>query len=227
MARETNEAQRPKAGTTPDAGREKSAQDLLQGTRRHELPPLPYALDALEPHMSAETLQFHHGKHHKTYVDKLNELIGGTEYANKDLEEIIRSAKGPIFNNAAQIWNHTFFWNCLSPEGGGKPKGALAAAIDKSFGSFDGFKDEFTKASVGHFASGWAWLTRDGSGGLKIEALPNAETPVMRKDRVVLTCDLWEHAYYIDYRNARPEFLKAFWKIVNWEFADKSYAALA
>jgi Fe-Mn family superoxide dismutase len=221
MARETNAAQAAQVG-----GQNSKAGDATQGQqggRKHELPPLPYALDALQPHMSAETLQFHHGKHHKAYVDKLNELIAGTEHAGKSLEEIIRSAKGPIFNNAAQTWNHTFFWNCLSPEGGGKPKGGLASAIDKSFGSFDAFKDEFTKASVGHFASGWAWLTRDASGGLKIETLPNAETPVMRSAPALLTCDLWEHAYYIDYRNARPDFLKAFWNIVNWEFAGKNY----
>jgi Fe-Mn family superoxide dismutase len=222
MASETNTTQGMKDATQKDP-RGTSAQGPLQGSRRHELPPLPYALDALEPHMSAETLQFHHGKHHKAYVDKLNELIAGTEHADKPLEEIIRSSKGPLFNNAAQAWNHAFFWKCLSPEGGGKPKGALTSAIDKSFGSFDAFKDEFTKASVAHFGSGWAWLTRDASGGLKIETLANAETPVMRNDRAVLTCDLWEHAYYIDYRNARPEFMKAFWNLVNWEYV----AALA
>jgi superoxide dismutase, Fe-Mn family len=218
MASGTDNTQRQKTDTTKEGDLKGSANTAP----RHTLPPLPYALDALEPHMSAETLQFHHGKHHKTYVDKLNELIAGTEHADKSLEEIIRSSKGPIFNNAAQIWNHTFFWHCLSPQGGGKPKGEIASAIDKAFGSFDAFKDEFTKAAVGHFASGWAWLTRDAAGGLKIETLPNAETPVMRNDPPVLTCDLWEHAYYIDYRNARPEFLKAFWNIVNWEFAEKN-----
>jgi Fe-Mn family superoxide dismutase len=218
MATGTDNAQRQKTDTAKEGDLKGSATTAP----RHTLPPLPYALDALQPHMSAETLQFHHGKHHKAYVDKLNELIAGTEHADKSLEEIIRSSKGPIFNNAAQIWNHTFFWNCLSPQGGGKPKGEIARAIDQAFGSFDAFKDEFTKAATGHFASGWAWLTRDAAGGLKIETLPNAETPVMRNDRVVLTCDLWEHAYYIDYRNARPEFMKAFWNIVNWEFAEKN-----
>ena len=221
MTGQNNAAQGNKSSSGSAQG---GSSTQTQGIRKHELPPLPYGIDALAPHMSAETLQFHHGKHHKTYVDKLNELIAGTEYQDKSLEEIIRSAKGPIFNNAAQTWNHTFFWNCLSPQGGGKPKGELARAIDKSFGSLDAFKDEFTKASVGHFASGWAWLTRDASGGLKIQTLPNADTPVMRSDRAVLTCDLWEHAYYIDYRNARPEFLKAFWNIVNWEFADRNLA---
>ena len=178
MRRVKRNAKKQERLRTPRANRR--GEQKLQGSRRHELPPLPYALDALAPHMSAETLQFHHGKHHKTYVDKLNELIAGTEHEGKTLEEIIRTAKGPIFNNAAQTWNHTFFWNCLSPEGGGKPKGELASAIDKSFGSFDAFKDEFTKAAIAHFASGWAWLTRDASGGLKIETLPNADTPVMR-----------------------------------------------
>jgi Fe-Mn family superoxide dismutase len=218
MATGTDNAQRQKA----DADKQAELQGTATKAPRHVLPPLPYAQNALEPHMSAETLQFHHGKHHKTYVDKLNELIVGTEHADKSLEEIIRSAKGPIFNNAAQTWNHTFFWNCLSPEGGGKPKGEIARAIDQSFGSFDAFKDEFTKASIAHFASGWAWLTRDASGKLKVETLPNADTPVMRNDKTVLTCDLWEHAYYIDYRNARPEFMKAFWNLVNWEFAEKN-----
>jgi len=222
MASETK-TQSTQGGSQQQTGAQ-SAQ--MQGTpaggRRHELPPLPYAMDALQPHMSAETLQFHYGKHHRTYVDKLNELIAGTPYADMPLEEIIRSAKGPVFNNAAQAWNHSFFWQCLSPQGGGTPKGQIARDIDAAFGSFDKFKDEFTKAAVGHFASGWAWLTRDGSGKLRIETLPNADTPVARSDKPVMTCDLWEHAYYIDYRNARPEFLKAFWNIVNWEFAEQN-----
>jgi len=222
MASET----KTRSTKTESQQKERAQSGQVQGTdtggRGHELPPLPYAMDALQPHMSAETLQFHYGKHHRTYVDKLNELIPGTEYADMALEDIIRKAKGPVFNNAAQIWNHSFFWQCLSPHGGGAPKGQIAHDIDAAFGSFDKFKDEFTKAAVGHFASGWAWLIREGSGKLRIETLPNADTPVMRGDRAVLTCDLWEHAYYIDYRNARPEFMKAFWNLVNWEFAEKN-----
>ena len=191
-----------------------------RGEHEHTLPPLPYALDALEPHMSAETLEFHHGKHHKTYVTKLNELIKGTRWEGLALEEIVRTSQDAIFNNAAQTWNHTFFWQCLSPDGGGKPKGELAKAIDESFGSFDAFKDEFTKAATEHFASGWAWLVRSDEGRLRIEATPDAGTPITGGATPLLTCDLWEHAYYIDYRNERPKFLKAFWNIVNWQFAE-------
>jgi Fe-Mn family superoxide dismutase len=193
-----------------------------RGKLEHKLPPLPYPLDALEPHMSGETLEYHHGKHHKTYVTKLNELIKGTQYEGMDLDEIVRTSKDAIFNNAAQTWNHTFFWNCLSPEGGGKPKGQLASAIDASFGSFDAFKDKFTTAATEHFGSGWAWLARNDAGALSIYTTPNADTPIAHGDTPLLTCDVWEHAYYIDYRNERPKFLKAFWKIVNWEFADRS-----
>jgi Fe-Mn family superoxide dismutase len=222
MASEAKDKQRTQSGAAQEPKSGQQLQGTAAGGRRHELPPLPYALDALQPHMSAETLQFHHGKHHRAYVDKLNELIPGTEFADMELEDIIRKAKGPIFNQAAQIWNHSFFWQCLSPQGGGNPKGQIARDIDSSFGSFDAFKDEFTKAAVGHFASGWAWLTRDGSGKLRIETLPNAETPVMRNDKAVITCDLWEHAYYIDYRNSRPEFMKAFWNLVNWEYAEST-----
>ena len=192
------------------------------GTHEYKLPPLPYALDALEPHMSAETLEFHHGKHHKTYVEKLNELIEGTRYAGLPLEEIIRMSKDKIFNNAAQTWNHTFFWNCLSPDGGGEPKGELAKAIDASFGSLDAFKDKFTSAAVEHFGSGWAWLVRNDAGALSIVTTADAETPITGSGRSLLTCDVWEHAYYIDYRNERPKFLKAFWEIVNWEFAARN-----
>jgi Fe-Mn family superoxide dismutase len=190
------------------------------GAHEHKLPRLPYALDALEPHMSAETLEFHHGKHHKTYVTKLNELIKGTRFEGLTLEEIIRASEDAIFNNAAQTWNHTFFWQSLSPEGGGKPKGELAKAIDKSFGSFDAFKDKFTMAATEHFASGWAWLLRNDAGQLRVETTANAGTPITGGDTPLLTCDLWEHAYYIDYRNERPKFVKAFWKIVNWDFAE-------
>ena len=190
---------------------------------QHQLPPLPYLLDALEPHVSRETMEFHYGKHHRTYVEKLNELIKGTEYENMALEEIIRKAHGPVFNNAAQTWNHTFFWNSLSPEGEGKPEGALAGAIKSIFGSFDAFKDNFTKAATEHFGSGWAWLVLDSSGALAIETLSDAGTPLTSGAVPLLTCDLWEHAYYIDYRNARPEFLKAYWKIANWEFASRNF----
>jgi Fe-Mn family superoxide dismutase len=190
--------------------------------QEHKLPPLPYALDALEPHMSAETLEFHDGKHHKTYVTKLNELVKGTQYEGMDLEEIVRTSKDAVFNNAAQTWNHTFFWNSLSPEGGGKPKGRLAKAIDGSFGSFDVFKDEFTSAATEHFGSGWAWLVQNDAGGLWIHTTANADTPIVAADTPLITCDVWEHAYYIDYRNERPKFLKAFWKIVNWEFAERN-----
>ena len=189
----------------------------------HQLPPLPYLLDALEPHISRETMEFHYGKHHRTYVDKLNALIKGTEYEKMALEDIIRKADGPVFNNAAQTWNHTFFWNSLTPDGGGKPEGALAGAIKKSFGSFDAFKDKFTKAATEHFGSGWAWLVRDDSGALSIETLSDAGTPLKSGAVPLLTCDVWEHAYYIDYRNARPEFLKAYWKIANWEFASRNF----
>jgi superoxide dismutase, Fe-Mn family len=207
------------------------AQSGLQGSPargghpvdHHQLPPLPYALDALEPHMSAETLEFHHGKHHKAYIEKLNELVAGTRYEQMTLEEIIRESQDAVFNNAAQAWNHTFFWNCLSPEAARKPAGPLAQAIDDSFGSFDAFKDEFTSAATQLFGSGWAWLVRDATGGLSIETGSNADTPIARNNQPLLTCDVWEHAYYIDYRNARPDFLKAYWKIVDWEFADSNF----
>jgi Fe-Mn family superoxide dismutase len=217
-------ATKTKAGDR--ATSERAAQRLQgsapRGKTEHKLPPLPFALDALEPHMSAETLEFHHGKHHKTYVTKLNELIEGTHFEGLELEEIIRTSQDAVFNNAAQTWNHTFFWNSLSPECGGKPKGEIAKAIDKSFGSFDAFKDKFTSAATEHFASGWAWLVQNDAGQLWVETTANAGTPITGGDTPILTCDLWEHAYYIDYRNERPKFLKAFWKIVNWEFAERN-----
>ena len=190
----------------------------------HELPPLPYALNALEPHISAETMEFHHGKHHKTYVEKLNELIKGTEFENMPLETIVQRADGGVFNNAAQHWNHTFFWQCMAPGAGGKPSERIGRAIDASFGSFDKFKDEFSTAAAELFGSGWAWLVKRADGSLAIEALSNADTPVKNRERAVLTLDVWEHAYYIDYRNARPEFIDAFWNVVNWEFAAQNYA---
>jgi Fe-Mn family superoxide dismutase len=185
-----------------------------------ELPKLPYANDALAPHISKETIEFHYGKHHAGYVTKLNDLVKGTEFASASLEQIVAKSSGPIFNNAAQIWNHTFYWNSLSPKGGGAAKGAVADAINKKWGSFDKFKEEFTNKSATLFGSGWCWLVRTGDGSLDIVQTANAETPITRDLRPLLTCDVWEHAYYIDYRNARPQYIEAFWKLVNWDFAN-------
>ena len=184
-----------------------------------ELPALPYARDALAPHISAETLDYHYGKHHQAYVTNLNNLIKGTENENLDLETIIKKSQGGVFNNAAQIWNHTFYWNSLSPKGGGDPSGKLADAIVKAFGSVAQFKEEFSKTAVGTFGSGWAWLVQRADGGLGLVSTSNAATPITGSDRPLLTCDVWEHAYYIDYRNARPKYVEAFWNLVNWEFA--------
>ena len=184
-----------------------------------ELPPLPWARDALAPHISAETIDYHYGKHHQTYVTNLNNQIKGTEFENLPLEEIIRKSSGGMFNNAAQVWNHTFYWNCLKPNGGGEPTGRLADAINKAFGGFAQFKDEFTKTSVGTFGSGWGWLVQRPDGSLALASTANAGTPITGADRPLLTCDVWEHAYYIDYRNARPKYVEAFWNLVNWEFA--------
>lgn len=189
----------------------------------HELPKLPFALDALAPNISKETLEFHYGKHHKAYVDKLNSLIPGTEFANASLEDIIKKAKGVIFNQAAQVWNHTFYWHSLSPDGGGAPKGPLADAIGKSFGSFEAFQKEFTEKAAGLFGSGWAWLVRKPDGKLEVEQTGNAGNPLTTGDKPLLTCDVWEHAYYIDYRNARPKYIEAWWKCVNWDFAGKNF----
>lgn len=189
-----------------------------------ELPALPYEKNALEPHISAETLEYHYGKHHQTYVDKLNGLVEGSEFAGKSLEEIVKTSSGGVFNNAAQIWNHTFYWHCLSPNGGGKPTGALAEAIDKKWGSFDKFKEAFTTSAVNNFGSSWTWLVKTKDGGVDIVNTSNAATPVTDENIVpVLTVDLWEHAYYIDYRNARPKYMDAFWSLVNWEFASKNF----
>ena len=182
------------------------------------LPELPYAQDALAPHISKETLEYHHGKHHKAYVDKLNTLTEGKPEANKSLEELIKTTKGGVFNNAAQIWNHTFYWNCLKPNGGGAPTGAVEKAINDSFGSFEEFKNLFTTTAAGLFGSGWAWLVKDSDGSLGIEALSNAGNPLTSGQIPLLTCDVWEHAYYIDYRNARLKYLEAFWNLVNWDF---------
>ena len=189
-----------------------------------ELPALPYARDALQPHISSETLDFHYGKHHQTYVDNLNKMIPGTEFADADLETIIRKSQGGMFNNAAQIWNHTFYWNSLSPNGGGEPKGKLAEAIVKAFGSFATFKEEFTKVAIGTFGSGWAWLVQRTDGSLAIVSTSNAATPITGTDKPLLTCDVWEHAYYIDYRNARAKYVEAFWNLANWDFAAKRLA---
>ena len=183
-----------------------------------ELPALPYAQDALEPHISKETLEYHYGKHHKTYVDNLNKMIEATEFADKSLEDIVRSSQGGMFNNAAQVWNHTFYWNCLSPNGGGEPTGKVADAINAAFGDFDKFKEEFTKTAVGTFGSGWGWLVQKADGSVALVSTSNAATPLTGDDTPLLTCDVWEHAYYIDYRNARPKYLEAFWNLVNWDF---------
>jgi len=182
------------------------------------LPDLPYPKNALEPHISEETLEYHYGKHHKTYVDKLNGLVEGTDDADKSLEEIIRNSSGGLFNNAAQVWNHTFYWNCMSPNGGGEPSGALAEAINAAFGSLDNFREKFNQSAVGNFGSGWTWLVQNPDGSLALVNTDDAETPITGDAKPLLTCDVWEHAYYIDYRNARPKYLEAFWQLVNWDF---------
>jgi Fe-Mn family superoxide dismutase len=188
---------------------------------KHKLPELSYAMDGLEPHISAETLEYHYGKHHKKYVDTLNDLIQGTEFENSSLEEVMTKAPaGPLRNNAGQIWNHTLYWHGLSPKGGGQPKGALAKAIDGSFGSFDAFQTQFTTAAKSLFGSGWVWLAQDTANKkLSIESTKDAENPLMHGRNPLLTCDVWEHAYYIDYRNDRAPYIEAFWKLANWEFA--------
>lgn len=190
-----------------------------------ELPVLPYAKDALAPYISVETLEFHHGKHHQTYVTNLNNLVVGTEFEGASLEDVILKSSGGIFNNAAQIWNHTFYWNSLTPNGAGKPAGALADAIDATFGSFDKFKEEFTKCAVTTFGSGWAWLVKNADGSLALVSTSNAGCPLTAGQTPLLTCDVWEHAYYIDFRNSRPNYLEAFWALANWDFAASNYAA--
>ncbi|CDG17557.1 superoxide dismutase [Fe] [Xenorhabdus doucetiae] len=189
-----------------------------------ELPALPYAKDALEPHISAETLEYHHGKHHNAYVVNLNNLTKDTEFAGKSLEEIIKTSEGGIFNNAAQIWNHTFYWHSLSPNGGGEPTGKVADAINNAFGSFAEFKQQFTDAALKNFGSGWTWLVKKTDGTLAIVNTSNAATPLTGEDKPVLTVDVWEHAYYIDYRNARPQYLEHFWALVNWKFVEENLA---
>jgi len=190
----------------------------------HKLPELPYAQDALAPEISAETLEYHYGKHHKAYVDNLNRLIPDTEFEKLPLEDIIRKASGGIFNNAAQVWNHAFYWNCLLPKGSSTPVGDLADAINKTFGSLEQFKEKFTSAAVTLFGSGWAWLVKNPDGSLAIEASSNAGNPLKDGKKALLTCDVWEHAYYIDYRNARAKYLDAFWNLVNWEFISQNLA---
>ena len=189
-----------------------------------ELPALPYARDALAPHISPETIDFHYGKHHQTYVTNLNNLVPGTEFESMSLEEIVKKSSGGIFNNAAQVWNHTFYWHSLSPKGGGEPSGRLAEAITKCFGSFAAFKEEFTKVALGTFGSGWAWLVQRPDGSLALVSTSNAATPLTGEDRALLTCDVWEHAYYIDYRNARAKYVEAFWNLVNWDFVQSQMA---
>jgi Fe-Mn family superoxide dismutase len=201
------------------------AQAMKETTMTITLPPLPYDAKALEPHISANTLSFHHGKHHKAYVDKTNELIAGTPLEGKSLEEIIQAAakdKGPLFNNAAQVWNHTFYWNSMKPNGGGAPKGEIGKMIDKDFGGFDKFKEAFKQAGVTQFGSGWAWLVLEGS-TLKVIKTGNADLPMVHGQKAILTMDVWEHAYYLDYQNRRPDYITTFLdKLVNWEFAEKN-----
>lgn len=189
------------------------------------LPPLPYEMDALQPYISRETLEYHYGKHHLAYVTNLNNLVAGTDLENKPLEEIIETQTGGIFNNAAQVWNHTFYWNCLSPKGGGEPTGELLAAINKDFGNFNAFKEQFTKTAIATFGSGWAWLVRNPQGKLEIVSTSNAGTPLTTPNKALLTCDVWEHAYYIDYRNLRPKYLEAFWNLVNWDFVAVNFTS--
>ncbi|HHO54567.1 MAG TPA: superoxide dismutase [Deltaproteobacteria bacterium] len=188
----------------------------------HELPALPFANDALAPHISAETLGYHHGKHHAGYVKKLNAAVEGSAYSGMSLLEVIRKAQADgdqgVFNNAAQHFNHSFYWKSLSPSGGGEPTGAVAEQLTAAFGSVDAFKEAFTKAASTHFGSGWAWLVRDGTGKLQVISTHDADTPVAHGHKPVITCDVWEHAYYIDYRNARPDYIQAFWKLINWDF---------
>ena len=188
------------------------------------LPPLPYALDALAPHISKETLEYHYGKHHAASVHNLNNLVKGTENESKSLEDIIKNSSGGLFNNAAQVWNHTFYWNSMSPNGGGAPTGKVLDGINAKWGSFDTFKEEFNKAAAGNFGSGWTWLVQKTDGSFDIVNTDDAETPLTTSDVPLMTCDVWEHAYYIDYRNARPQYLEKFWNLVNWEFAASNVA---
>ncbi|RYM73429.1 superoxide dismutase [Fe] [Serratia liquefaciens] len=187
-----------------------------------ELPALPYEKNALEPHISAETLEYHYGKHHNAYVVNLNNLLKGSEFEGLSLEAIIKASSGGIFNNAAQVWNHTFYWHCLSPQGGGEPQGKLAAAINQAFGSFTAFREQFSDTAVKNFGAGWTWLVKKPDGSLAIVNTSNAATPLTGEDKPLLTVDVWEHAYYIDYRNARPAYLENFWALVNWAFVEEN-----
>ncbi|EQD27129.1 Fe-Superoxide dismutase [mine drainage metagenome] len=192
----------------------------------HELPPLPYAEDALEPYLSRKTLEFHHGKHHQAYVDNLNRLVAGTEFDNQPLEKIIQKAQGPVFNNAAQVLNHTFYFAGLGPQKHSEPQGELARAMKSGFGSIDDFRKLFTEKAAGLFGSGWAWLVLQKDGRLAIVQTANADTPIRQgTDRPILTCDVWEHAYYIDYHNARPKYLDSFWHLVNWDFVGRNFSS--
>ncbi len=190
----------------------------------HTLPPLPYPIDSLAPHYSRETLEYHHGKHHKAYVDNLNKLQVGTEFENMTLEEIIKKSSGGVYNNSAQIWNHTFFWNCMKPQGGGEPKGAVADAINKKWGNYAAFRDAFVKSAVGNFGSGWTWLVKKADGSVDIVNMGAAGTPLTTGDKALLCVDVWEHAYYIDYRNLRAKYVETFLAyLVNWDFAAKNF----
>ena len=192
----------------------------------HTLPALPYALDALAPEYSKETMEYHYGKHHKAYVDNLNNLQKGTEFESMELEDVVKKSSGGVYNNSAQIWNHTFFWNCMAPEGGGEPSGALAKAIDAKFGSYAAFKEAFVKSAAGNFGSGWTWLVKKEDGSVDIVNMGAAGTPLTTADKPLLTVDVWEHAYYIDYRNARPKFVEVFLNhLANWDFAQANFAA--
>ena len=190
-----------------------------------ELPKLPYALDALVPHISEETLAYHYGKHHQAYVNKLNILVKDTPFAVLSLDQIIQKSSGAIFNNAAQIWNHTFYWHCMKPAGGGEPTGDLADAIKAAFGSIEVFKEKFTAAAINQFGSGWAWLSKNIDGSLEIHSTSNASTPITENKTALLTCDVWEHAYYIDTRNDRPKYVDQFWQVVNWDFVAQNFKA--
>ncbi|HKJ77061.1 MAG TPA: Fe-Mn family superoxide dismutase [Gammaproteobacteria bacterium] len=192
---------------------------------KHELPDLPYPKTALEPHISAETLEYHHGKHHAAYVNKLNDLIPGTEFEEMSLEDIVKKSSGGVFNQAAQVWNHTFYWNCMGPNGGGEPTGAIADAIKQAFGSFDEFKEKFNASGVGNFGSGWTWLVKNSDGSIEIVNTSNAGNPMTDGKTPLLTADVWEHAYYIDYRNARPKYLENFWNVVNWDFVNQNFGS--
>lgn len=196
---------------------------IKETTMAHELPALPYEMNALEPVISAETLEYHYGKHHNAYVTNLNNLIPGTEFENMSLGDIIMKSSGGVFNNAAQVWNHSFYWNCLSPNGGGEPSGALADAINSTFGSFDAFKEAFSKSAVGNFGSGWTWLVKNADGSIEIFNTSNAGTPMTEGKTALLTVDVWEHAYYIDYRNLRPKYLDEIWKLINWNFVADNF----